>query len=331
MANRIVLHGGLGKCASTTIQALIQQNIDTLGGLSIGTWVQNQAGILNWRSPELSRLLLAEADKQKQTFPQVVSEGFLTPIAMSELIRIAIRRQDSKLINRIRLDFKDSVAKASCKTVVISAEAFWNECVWGEPKYQKLYMSALLYCLKPFECKLIAVLRRQDRLLESLYGLQISSFGETRTYRDFIAEYNNEKMNYLSFIEGIENAGFLPNLQLLFFENLKVSPDGFMDAIMKIIDERLSYSGEVSRLNTRLSSAALILLRHANRLGLNRDELAYLRHHLRAIQGPSGLDAYDGREAEHLSICKVHQKNNIQMFEKYFPKDPLRGHYAFES
>ncbi len=202
--------------------------------------------------------------------------------------------------------------------VVLSGEAFFGSVGKGYRDIQNLAHDLYLVT-QYFDVHIIALVRRQDTFIESLYQQSILE-GESYSFEEFLGELDIYAYKWDALLDSYRHLFGRDRLHVMAYETACAEGNDPINSFLAIIDPRLQAElAEIVPVNPSLSAKGLQLLRLCNPHldGKEQEAMRYFFQKLFPKTHGESAKLFSARERENL--LRAYTASNQRLFEQYLP------------
>jgi len=284
----VILHVGAPKSASTLIQNMLADNQDQL----------------------------KRSNTYYETF--INKETPLGQLAYQKNI-------SNNKLNKIR-EWTEKYNALNEQQIIISNERYFGNS-YDNFSDIKPIVSRLRYVFKNFSVKIIAIVRRQDTFIESLYCQNIKGNLETRTFNEFIQQIDIYSANWLKLLSYYEDKFGFDNIGVIPYERLLLHNIAFIQKFFQMVGINITINN-LPVVNPSLDIEAMELMRFANTFVNDMIKRYKLRKALenifpKSVNKPISLFTQEQR----IQLMSEYRKSNTELFQRYMKNDNINIWY----
>lgn len=347
---KMICHIGMMKAASTFLQrVLCALEEPELLPRGIYPWLVDSIPRFPFYAPHVFQAVWEKYRQEGRLgfeFQRILNRAFhheypVNIYAIAEYLALFADKDSTRSLNR---DLLEVLANSSVQTVLCSHEDFacagLRHCHSAEELLQKRdrTMSLLKILFEQMDVTLILVIRRQDKLMRSLYNTLVSNHLVTAPLMEVFSRFER-LLHYDRLVERLIKLYGAERVRILFFEEIKEDAHRFVERFLQIVipDVQISKEAAVPHVNTSLSPAAFRIMRYANavlRDKYDTDEALLpsrvsveLEKERSALKGvletftavPSETESYGLCAHEEQQLMATYLEGNRRLFDEYIP------------
>jgi len=349
------------KGASTFLQTIMRSiEVSVLQARGIYTWAAGSLPRIPFVVPEIYQAVAAKYKQEGRfgiEFHKALHEGLHhKPVDMFALTEYLALFGDDDACRSLNGLLSKALFDASVQKLVCSHEDFVfggsRHCTSTEELIQKRNhtLKGLKRLFAGMDVTLVLVIRRQDRLLRSLYSSLVGYHLVTGSFAD-VCSWFGTLLSYDQLLDVLVGLFGRENLRILFFEDIKEDPHGFVERFLHLIIPSIHLGSDsvLTPVHASLSAEALDIMRYSNsvlrgkyRIGdelLPRCVSPELEQERRALH--RALMTFKATEQAHncaedviqKQLCEAFSQSNERLFETHIPTDhpcqKWRAYYQF--